>query len=94
MGVWIALPMFMLGIILAAVSYLFLATPLGPPVSPEYSNPRMLGAPAIFILGVVLIFLSAVVYELAPEKEPAAGEVEAPREAPRMGFEPFPRSRN
>lgn len=65
----IALTMVVLGIVLAAVSYLFLAAPLGPPSSPIYSNPRLVGAPAIFILGILLVFSAAVVYELLPEKE-------------------------
>ncbi|MBI3965704.1 MAG: hypothetical protein HY329_08725, partial [Chloroflexi bacterium] len=42
---------------------------LGPPSSPLYSNPRLVGAPAIFILGILLVFSAAVVYELLPEKE-------------------------
>lgn len=65
----IALLMLLVGLVVAVVSYLFLAAPLGPPASPVYSNPRLPGAPAIFILGVMLVFLSAVVYELIPEKQ-------------------------
>jgi hypothetical protein len=60
--------MLLVGLGLAAVSYLFLAAPLGAPTSPVYSNPRLVGGPAIFILGVMLIFLSAVVYELIPDQ--------------------------
>ncbi len=52
---------------LQAVSYFFLAAPLGVPSSPVYSNPRVPFAPAVFILGVMLVFLAAVVYELLPE---------------------------
>lgn len=52
---------------LQAVSYFFLAAPLGIPSSPVYSNPRVPFAPALFILGVMLVFLAAVVYELLPE---------------------------
>ncbi|MFN3285918.1 MAG: hypothetical protein ACK45F_06515 [bacterium] len=55
------------GFALQAVSYFFLAAPLGVPTSPVYSNPRVPFAPAVFILGVVLVFLAAVVYELLPE---------------------------
>lgn len=55
------------GFALQAVSYFFLAAPLGVPTSPVYSNPRVPFAPAVFILGVMLVFLAAVVYELLPE---------------------------
>jgi hypothetical protein len=65
----IALLMLLAGLSLSAVSYLFLAAPIGPPTSPIYSNPRLLGAPLLFILGVMLVFLSAVVYELIPEQQ-------------------------
>jgi hypothetical protein len=43
----------------------FLSAPIGPPESPKYSNPELEFAPLIFVIGVVLIFSSAVVYELA-----------------------------
>ena len=65
----IALLVLLVGIALAVVSYFFLAAPLGRPTNTDFSNPRLLFAPAIFILGIMLIFLSAVVYELLPEKE-------------------------
>ncbi|MDR5710231.1 MAG: hypothetical protein QN172_07050 [Armatimonadota bacterium] len=55
------------GFALQAVSYFFLAAPLGVPTGPVYSNPRVPFAPAVFILGVMLVFLAAVVYELLPE---------------------------
>lgn len=51
-----------------AVAGFFLAAPIGPTLSPEISNPRLPLAPVIFILGVMVIFLSAVVYELFPER--------------------------
>jgi hypothetical protein len=57
------------GIALAVVSYFFLAAPLGQSTNPEFSNPRLPFAPALFILGVILVFLSAVTYELLPEKK-------------------------
>ncbi len=57
------------GFAIQAVSYFLLATPLGSPDSPVYSNPRVPFAPLIFILGVMLVFLAAVVYELMPDKE-------------------------
>jgi uncharacterized membrane protein YedE/YeeE len=57
------------GIGLMAVSYLFLAAPWGfPPSSVEYSDPRVPFAPTLFILGVVVLFLAAVAYELVPER--------------------------
>lgn len=78
----IALLLLLGGIGLAAVSYFALAAPLGPPIGPEYSNPRLLGAPALFILGIMLIFLSAVAYELIPEPQPSARPAPTPREVP------------
>jgi hypothetical protein len=57
------------GFALQAVSYLFLAAPLGISTSPVYSNPRLPFAPVLFIFGVMLVFLAAVVYELLPERE-------------------------
>jgi hypothetical protein len=60
------------GFALQAVSYFFLAAPWGIPTSPVYSDPRVPFAPALFILGVMLVFLAAVVYELLPK--PGQGE--------------------
>ena len=57
------------GFILQAVSYLFLAAPLGISNSESFSNPRVEYAPTLFIFGVMLVFLAAVVYELLPERE-------------------------
>lgn len=54
---------------LQAVSYFLLAAPLGTPTSPYYSDPRVPFAPTLFILGVMMVFLAAVVYELLPERE-------------------------
>lgn len=66
---WIALGMVVAGVAIMAVSYLFLAAPWGfPPNSAYHSNPRVPYAPMIFILGVVLVFLAAVVYELLPDR--------------------------
>ncbi len=68
----LAILMVIAGFALQATSYLFLAAPLGIPTSVTYSNPRVPLAPLIFILGVMLVFLAAVVYELlpdAPERE-------------------------
>ncbi len=59
------------GFALQVIAYLFLAAPIGSPTGPEFSQPRLLGAPIVFICGVLLVFLSAVVYELLP---PRAGD--------------------
>lgn len=56
------------GLILIVVSYFFLAAPWGASAV-RNSNPRIQFAPLIFVLGVVIAFLSAVVYELIPERE-------------------------
>lgn len=60
--------MVILGFIIQIVSYFFLAAPIG--ISSEaHSNPRMPFAPTLFIVGVGMVFLAAVVYELLPDKE-------------------------
>lgn len=59
--------MVVVGFALQAVSYFLLAAPIGVPTSPTFSNPRLPFAPALFIMGVMLVFLAAVVYELLPE---------------------------
>jgi len=64
----ISLLMVVLGFALQAVSYFALAAPLGTPVSPAYAEPRLPFAPLLFIVGVAVVFLSAVVYELMPDK--------------------------
>ncbi len=56
------------GFTLQAVSYLFLAAPIGKPTGVEFSEPRLPFAPAVFILGVLLVFLAAVAYEVLPER--------------------------
>jgi len=65
----LAILMVITGFALQAVSYFLLAAPWGIPTSPVFSNPRLLFAPGLFILGVVIVFLAAVVYELLPERE-------------------------
>ncbi len=64
----LAILMVITGFALQAVSYFLLAAPWGIPTSPAFSNPRLLFAPGLFILGVVIVFLAAVVYELLPER--------------------------
>lgn len=53
------------GLALAIVGF-NLAAPIGPTLGPINSNPRVPFAPGIFVIGVVLMFASAVVYELVP----------------------------
>jgi hypothetical protein len=65
----LTISMVIVGFALQAVSYFFLAAPWGIPTSPIYSNPRVPFAPALFILGVMLVFLAAVVYELLPDRQ-------------------------
>jgi hypothetical protein len=57
------------GFAVQAISYFFLAAPLGIPVNEAFSNPKVPFAAGLFVLGVMLVFIGAVVYELYPEKE-------------------------
>jgi uncharacterized membrane protein len=68
MRVFLTVLMIVLGFVLQAVSYFYLAAPLGIPTGPAFSEPRVPFAPLIFIVGVMLVFLAAVVYELIPDK--------------------------
>ena len=70
-----AIILVLLGFGLQAVSYFLLAAPLGNPTSELYSNPRLPFAPLLFVIGVGLVFLAAVVYELLPEKQEATLQV-------------------
>lgn len=54
----------LLGIALVVVG-LLLSAPLGATDGPSISNPKMDFAPTLFVLGVVITFVSAIVYELA-----------------------------
>jgi uncharacterized membrane protein len=66
----VSILMVILGIGLSAVSYFVFAAPLThSPMTVANSEPRVPFAPTLFILGIVLVFLAAVVYELMPEKE-------------------------
>jgi hypothetical protein len=49
-----------------AVAGFALAAPIGSNTGPEFSNPRVDFAPALFIIGIILTFSSAVVYEVFP----------------------------
>ena len=68
MRVTLAVIVLVLGLGLALAGF-FLAAPIGATVGPAISNPRLLFAPGIFVIGVVLFFLSAIVYELVPDDE-------------------------
>ncbi len=61
---WLTL---LVGLALAIVGF-FLAAPIGPTISSVISEPRLPFAPTIFLVGVILLFGSAVVYELIPDK--------------------------
>lgn len=65
----ITLSMVVAGFLLQVVAYLLLAAPIGSPADPRFSNPRMPFAPAVFIAGVMLVFLAAVAYELLPDRK-------------------------
>lgn len=64
----ITLLMVAAGFGLQALAYFLLAAPLGRPSAVRFSNPRVPFAPALFILGVILVFLAGVVYELMPDR--------------------------
>ncbi len=55
------------GVVLAVLGF-FLSAPIGPTDGPVYSNPRMPFAPLVFVIGFVLMFGSAVVYELVRDR--------------------------
>jgi hypothetical protein len=63
----IAITMVIVGFALQAITYLFLAAPFGFG-SVRYSDPRVPFSPMLFIAGVMLVFLAAVVYELLPDR--------------------------
>ncbi len=57
------------GAALMIVSYFYFAAPWGfPPSNVDHSNPIVPFAPGLFILGFLVLFLSAVVYEVLPER--------------------------
>ena len=59
----------LVGLVLAIVSYLFMASPLGIATDESFSNPRVDFAATGFVIGVALVFISAVVYEVLPESD-------------------------
>ncbi|MFQ5919456.1 MAG: hypothetical protein ACE5I4_05355 [Thermoplasmata archaeon] len=69
LGAKIAGAMIAAGVVLMVLSYFFLTAPWGfPPSSEVFSNPRIPMAPGLFILGAILVFLAAIVYEVRPER--------------------------
>jgi molybdopterin-containing oxidoreductase family membrane subunit len=67
--------MVVVGFGLQGISYALLTAPIGIPTSEFYSNPRVPFAPLLFVLGVALVFLAAVVYELLPVETAAEQQV-------------------
>ncbi len=57
------------GFFLQAAVYFRIAARIGIPRSPAFSNPRIPFAPVLFIVGVVMVFLAAVIYELLPDRD-------------------------
>ncbi len=55
------------GLTLALVGF-FLSAPIGAPSGPSISNPRVEFAPLMFVAGVILIFASAIVYEVCGDR--------------------------
>ena len=64
-AVWI---MILAGFGLQALAYLALAAPIGRPTDVSFSEPRVPFAPLLFIIGVGMVFASAIVYELLPDR--------------------------
>lgn len=64
----VVLAMILGGFALQAVAYFALAAPLGKPTNVSYSEPRLPFAPLLFIIGVCMVFSSALVYELLPDR--------------------------
>lgn len=54
------------GLALAIIGFM-LSAPLGPTTSSVISDPKLPFAPTLFVVGIMLLFLSAVVYELFPD---------------------------
>ena len=56
------------GIALMLLSYFGLSAPWGNS-EVRHSNPRLQFAPVFFLVGIMSVFLSAVVYELLPDRK-------------------------
>lgn len=64
----ITLAMILVGLVLMVVAYFFGAAPWCVD-EVACSNPRIPWSPAIFVLGVIIAFSSAIYYEVAKDKE-------------------------
>ncbi len=64
----ISLLVLVAGVVLGILSYFVFAAPLGVPTNEGFSNPRVPFAATIFLVGVSLVFLSVLVYELFPNE--------------------------
>lgn len=60
-----------------AITGLFLSAPLGPTDSEVISDPKVPFAPTIFIIGVIVMFLSPVIYELKADPKGVNPELPA-----------------
>ena len=59
-----------IGFAIQAVSYFLMAARWGfPPTDVSYSNPKVPFAPVFFIVGIMVVFLGVLLYELLPEKK-------------------------
>lgn len=56
------------GVVLGLIAYFFLAAPLGSPMDEGFSNPKILYAATIFVIAVITVFSSALVYEILPSR--------------------------
>lgn len=54
-----------IGMVLAVIGFLG-AAPIGPTSGPVTSDPHFRLAPLVFVLGIIMVFSSAIVYELYP----------------------------
>lgn len=64
----ITLLMVVAGFAMQVLAYVFLAAPFGAPSGPSISNPRVPFSPLLFVVGVMLVFLAAVVYEVRSDR--------------------------
>jgi hypothetical protein len=62
----ITVTLVVIGLVLMLIGYLS-AAPWGSSAVAD-SNPRMTGAPAVFLLGIVSVVGAAVLYELLPDR--------------------------
>ena len=64
---WVILTL-VTGLTLAILGFA-LSAPIGRPDGPAVSDPRVEFAPLMFVAGVILLFTSAIVYEVYPDSE-------------------------